>query len=119
MSTLKDRIAERVRELGLVRGWQSELARQCGITGPSVSDWARGESESLEGKNLLIAAEFFGVSPMWLQTGRGRKSPDARSAPFSAELMSALAEADAKDLVHRPPSIRVLIHSHIVVGPRP
>lgn len=76
MSTLKDRIGERVRDLGLQRGWQSELARRCGIKGPSVSDWARGESESLDGKNLLIAAEFFRVSPMWLQTHRPKPYAD-------------------------------------------
>lgn len=68
-------IGDRLKELGhdLKRGWQASLARHCGVKPPSVADWVSGKSKSLEGENLLKAAEFFGVTPTWLATGRGPK----------------------------------------------
>lgn len=71
MSTLQDRIAE-VSE-GLKRGWQADLARYCGVKPPSVADWVSGKTLKLDGDNLLRAAEFFGVRPRWLSSGKGPK----------------------------------------------
>lgn len=79
MTTLELRIAELSKDMA--RGWQARLARHCGVKAPSVSDWVHGETKSLEGQNLLCAAEFFGVHPLWLNTGQGPKFLDKSGNP--------------------------------------
>lgn len=49
---------------------QADLARHCGVKGPSVSDWFTGETKKLKSETLLLAADFLEVSPQWLATGR-------------------------------------------------
>lgn len=55
------------------RGWQAALARHCKVQPPSVADWVSGKTKTLEGENLVLAAEFFVVNPTWLATGKGEK----------------------------------------------
>lgn len=70
---LKDRIAELAADLP--RGWQARLAEHCGVKQPSVSSWVSGDTKTLDGLNLQLAAEFFGVTPKWLGSGKGPKHP--------------------------------------------
>lgn len=49
------------------------LAKACGVSQPSVSDWLNGTTKSLDGVNLVTAAEFLRVNPKWLATGLGLK----------------------------------------------
>ena len=82
MSTLQSRIAELTKDMP--RGWKARLAKHCDVKPPSVSDWATGETKTLDGKHLLSAAAFFGVFPEWLNTGRGPKfltAPTGTSQP--------------------------------------
>ncbi|MGG4657914.1 repressor [Pseudomonas putida] len=74
MSTLQDRLRQIMA--GPPKISQAALARACGIKPPSVNDWLSGKTKTIEGQNLLLAAEFLGVAPKWLATGRGpiRKS---------------------------------------------
>jgi len=63
---------------------QVALARACGIRAPSVNDWLSGKTKTIEGRNLLLAAEFLKVQPMWLATGKGpmrKDSPAEDPAP--------------------------------------
>lgn len=71
MSTLQERIADMAKDMP--RGWKARLAKHCDVKAPSVSDWVSGETKRLEGANLLRAAEFFGVHPTWLESGKGLK----------------------------------------------
>lgn len=48
-----------------------DLARAVGVKPPSVSDWLSGKSKTMEGENLLRAAKFLNVNPVWLATGNG------------------------------------------------
>lgn len=81
-------IADRLNSLGagMPRGWRKSLAKHCGVNPVSVSDWLSGKSKSIEGKNLLKAAEFLQVNPQWLATGKGVK--DNTSAPSVSEAPS-------------------------------
>lgn len=79
MSTLQERLRQIMA--GPPKISQAALARACGITAPSVNDWLSGKTKTIEGQNLLLAAEFLGVSPKWLATGRG----PARKAAGLAE----------------------------------
>lgn len=74
MSTLQERLRQIMA--GPPKISQAALARACGIKPPSVNDWISGKTKTIEGQNLLLAAEFLGVAPKWLATGRGpvRKS---------------------------------------------
>jgi transcriptional regulator with XRE-family HTH domain len=56
------------------------LAKACGVSQPSVSDWLNGTTRSLDGVNLVTAAEFLQVSPKWLATGLGIRSLPAAVA---------------------------------------
>lgn len=69
MSTLQDRLRQIMA--GPPKISQAALARACGIKPPSVNDWISGKTKTIEGQNLLLAAEFLGVAPKWLATGRG------------------------------------------------
>ena len=47
------------------------LAKAVGVTPTSVSDWLTSKSKTMEGENLLKAAKFLDVNPMWLANGTG------------------------------------------------
>lgn len=71
LTTLAERLKDVMR--GPPRVTNLALAKACGVTSPSVSGWRTGDSKSLEGSNLLAAAEFLGVRPKWLADGIGPK----------------------------------------------
>lgn len=89
-------LADRLRQLGadLDRGWQASLARHCGVKPPSVADWLSGKTKTLEGENLLRAAEFFKVTPGWLATGKGPKSAVPGSAAMEPRPRYAVEDED-------------------------
>lgn len=77
MRTLQERL--KTVMAGPPKVTQAALARACGVRAPSVNDWLSGKTKTIEGENLLLAAEFLKVLPMWLATGKGpmRRSVDA------------------------------------------
>lgn len=74
MTTLADRILRLLAERGES---QTALAKFVGCRPASVNDWISGKTQTIKGVNLLRAAEFFGVNPLWLASGRGK--PEAGS----------------------------------------
>lgn len=85
MRTLQERL--KLAMIGPPRVTQAALARACGVRAPSVNDWISGKTKTIEGQNLLIAADFLKVLPMWLATGKGpmRKGSDRVAQPDSKE----------------------------------
>jgi len=71
MSELKDRL-----EIALTKSGKTkiELARYCGLSHPSVSNWFNGKTKQLTAINAIKASEFLGVSLKWLTEGVG--NPD-------------------------------------------
>jgi phage repressor protein C with HTH and peptisase S24 domain len=55
------------------------MARACGISKPAVSAWFSGATQSLDGQNLLKAADYLGVTPLWLSSGKGPMSNRAEA----------------------------------------
>lgn len=47
------------------------LAVACGVSPASVSDWLSGKSKTMDGHNLLAAADFLKVRAKWLVDGVG------------------------------------------------
>lgn len=69
MRTLQERL--KLVMAGPPKISQAALARACGVRPPSVNDWISGKTKSIEGENLLLAAQFLRVHPLWLATGKG------------------------------------------------
>lgn len=87
MSTFKERL--KLAMAGPPKVSQAALARACGVKAPSVNDWVSGKTKTIEGQNLLLAADFLQVAPLWLATGKGRMrktdAPDEDSGQFNGE----------------------------------
>lgn len=81
MSTLAERLRERITELGVT---QADLARATGAKEPSVTKWLNGQTKNLKGKNLVKAAEFLRVSEAWLADGVGPKERTKPGQPFDS-----------------------------------
>ncbi|KQQ94976.1 S24 family peptidase [Massilia sp. Leaf139] len=64
-------------------GNQSELARFVGVTPQAVQKWIAGVSEP-KGKNLELAAEFLGISPVELKFGLEVSGPYKPLSPLRA-----------------------------------
>lgn len=76
MKTLADRLRHALK---LRKSTQVALAAACGVTKGAVNQWLSGAVKSLEGANLLSAAQFLKVSARWLQTGDGPMEDSAIS----------------------------------------
>lgn len=69
MTTLAERLRAALERNSALS--QAALARACGVSTASVSDWCTGETKSLRSKNLRSAALYLGCSRDWLETGLG------------------------------------------------
>lgn len=116
MSTLADRI--RTALAGPPRRSQAALARHCGVKPPSVSAWLSGDTKTIEGSNLLKAAEFLGVRAKWLSDGVGpmragedvpAPAPQVSPPPGPAPDIHIALEAIAKRLMGADQGIRELV----------
>lgn len=107
MSTLSERILLCLETPGKT---QSGVARACGIKGSSVSAWISGKTKKIEGANLLRAADYFGVNPEWLATGRG---PMRQTMAAAISAHDDHVESDSESL-HR--SGRVPLISWVAAG---
>lgn len=94
MSTLQERLRQIMS--GPPKISQAALARACGIKPPSVNDWISGKTKTIEGQNLLHAAEFLKVTPMWLATGRGpmRKQGNSNQPASNATMIGPISVWD-------------------------
>ena len=68
MKTLEERLRKALMDAGRK---QTELAKACGVTKGAVSQWLSGTVKTLEGVNLISAADFLKVNPTWLANGTG------------------------------------------------
>lgn len=52
---------------------QSDLARAVGVNRATINFWITGKTKEVEGSNLSKAANYLGVTALWLSTGKGEK----------------------------------------------
>lgn len=81
MSTLSERVKERMQAMGLNN---AQLAAACKVKPPTSFNWASGKTKAIKGEPLLKAAKALGVTPDWLATGKGKAIYDD-SAPAASE----------------------------------
>ena len=93
-STLADRLREALD--GPPKLTSAALAKACNVKPPSVSDWLSGKSRSMDGGNLIDAADFLNVRPKWLIKGIGPK----RYNPFDPRHLAE--DSDHPDLAPKP-----------------
>lgn len=93
---LKDRVKSALDaaiKAGRLRN-QAELATRVGISRASVSAWLTGDTQTIEGPNLLKAAEVLGVDAQWLATGEGQRLEEARAGYGMAPILAWEHEGD-------------------------
>ena len=81
MSSLADRVQERLNALGMS---PTQLARAVRVKPPSISGWLSGATKTIKGENLLRAAQALQCTPHWLATGLGPKSSEEAGSPVLA-----------------------------------
>lgn len=73
MNTLAERVKERMAVMGLNN---AKLALAAGVKPPTSYNWGSGKTLKIKGDPLLLAAAALGVTPEWLNSGKGKKYPD-------------------------------------------
>jgi len=88
---------------------QANLARWCGVRGPSVSDWFSGETKELKAETLLKASEYLNVMARWLLDGTG---------PIGADLASIERYIEEGEPTFGPPVPPESSHPRANLSPR-
>ena len=78
---------------------QSGLARACGVSPASVSQWVRGPTKDLRMENLVAVADYLGVEIRWLATGEGPKYMDHKEAWLDIGDLSPESQAALRALL--------------------
>jgi transcriptional regulator with XRE-family HTH domain len=105
-----DTVADRLRLALVAKGdregvpaEQKDLARACGVTQAAVSLWMSSKTRDLRSEHLFNAADWLGVSPRWLGTGKGsmieRKAPLPDDETVSLKGLDGAKRACVKSIV--------------------
>jgi transcriptional regulator with XRE-family HTH domain len=89
---LHDRINEMLTEKNVRK---VDLAKATKSPRATITDWTSGKTKVLTYEKLKLAAQFFGVNPDWLNTGKGPKYPvSAHKHQIDAALKTAVQAAE-------------------------
>lgn len=72
MKTFTARLLNAFEKAGIHK---AEIARRCGVSRASVTDWLNGNTKEVRGPNLVTLAAALKVRPDWLATGKGPREP--------------------------------------------
>lgn len=96
MDTLESRLQY------LVDAWEQKhqqkfnntrFSEHCGVSKQAVGDWRKGRIRNLKSDALFKAAEYFGVTPGWLRTGKGLiESGDSPSVVIEGEVNQEIVD---------------------------
>lgn len=98
MSSLADRVKQRMTELKLRHSLRARLAQ---VKPPSVAQWLNGRTKEISGETLLLAATALQCSPKWLATGVGpRNAEEGHRAeePRAAYVFDRISDQEAEAL---------------------
>lgn len=97
---ITERIKQVVEESGLSK---TEIARRCGVSRASVSQWVNGDTKSPTAEKIFLLAKATGVSAKWLTTGKGSKepSPEEQSIEDQSEFLGYISPWDSNTPLDR------------------
>ena len=72
METWHDRLNKVLKETGQKK---SALAKRIGVSGATVTDWTKGNIQTLNAENAEKLCKHLGISTTWLLTGKGPMKP--------------------------------------------
>lgn len=73
-------IGARLREVRKLRKLtQAQLAKRAGMAQGTISDLENGRNQT--STELPVLGMILGINPLWLQTGKGPREPDALAKP--------------------------------------
>lgn len=76
---------------------KQQIAKECGVSNASVSQWLSGDSKSLRPENLYALAKATGFCAMWLAIGEGPEKPeDAEDNAPSSDDYALIQQFSAK-----------------------
>jgi len=81
-TTLGERLAYAIDETGVS---QAEVARACGVTHSTVSQWVNGPTKNMKMAYIFAAADRLGVRDRWLAVGSGPMKEE-RWTPVAREI---------------------------------
>ncbi|MFP6818441.1 S24 family peptidase [Acinetobacter sp.] len=120
MNTLAERLRYAMEVLPTKKIKGIDLARAVGVKPPSVSDWLSGKSKTMEGENLLKAADFLKVNPAWLATGSGSPNENLNSILSNPESQFKILNIEAfKKQYNIPDSEDAVLFSQVIEKPLP
>jgi transcriptional regulator with XRE-family HTH domain len=93
MDAIKDRV--KALRLGLVMT-QSELARRCEVTQPSIANIERGRTTEIKGYLLERLARELNTTPGYILTG-AKSEDDHEASMLQAELVAIFAKLPPED----------------------
>lgn len=97
---------------------KADLARRCGVSAPTVTDWESGGIKTLEAGNLLKICDVLRIDPWWLVLGKGNfkasitedkvpLSNEARKLTLWVERVDALGDPARKFFTHINAALQV------------
>jgi transcriptional regulator with XRE-family HTH domain len=64
----------------------TDIAKVCKVSNPSVTDWMNGETKKIDAAYLLAACKFLKVSPFWVMNG---EDADVTQLPASIQVSAS------------------------------
>lgn len=84
---------------------KAALARQVGVSGPTVTDWISGQIKTLQAENAWKICAALRVSPEWLLFGSKRKTTsNAIQEPAAEYVADSLHQRLGRLLASLPPA---------------
>lgn len=78
----------------------AELARVCGSTRSSLTNWLK-DKNGIKGKQARLLGDFLGVDPVWLETGFGNIKAATKSNECAIDMYEDVAGAMGKGIMLR------------------
>lgn len=107
MSTFRERITEAAREKGVS---QSALAKHLGMSRGNMSHWFGGRAIDPGAAAVSAAADFLGVSALWLSDEKGPKRPGQTGAKKVDKLTAEETDLEGLAAIYKamPPEVQKL-----------
>lgn len=101
VSTFKERLEEAARDKGVsIAKARADLKMLLGGTRSNQTHWWTGRTKEPRGGAIAVAANYFGVNPLWLAKEQGEKRPgDAKGNGKVSAKFHGLSEGEIEGIL--------------------